>query len=101
MTNFDKFKAEQLKDPVFKAEYQRATAELDVAFKLLEARNGVNVSQEELAQRTGIPQSNLSRLESGKHSPTVAMLQKIATGLDCTLHIEFRKNQDEPSVTYN
>ena len=94
MTNYEKFKAKLMQDPEFREGYQQAKTELDVAFKLLEARNEINVSQEELAQRTGIPQSNLSRLESGKHSPTIAMLQKIASGLDCTLHIEFRKNQD-------
>ncbi|MCL2177217.1 MAG: helix-turn-helix transcriptional regulator [Firmicutes bacterium] len=89
MTNFQKHREELLKCPEFKAEYERAVAELDIAYKLLETRENLNISQEELAERTGIRQSNISRLESGKNSPTVAMLHKIAKGLGATLRIEF------------
>jgi transcriptional regulator with XRE-family HTH domain len=48
------------------------------------------LTQEELARKTGIRQSNISRIENGNCSPTVATLQQIASGVGKTLHIEFK-----------
>ncbi|MDR2712380.1 MAG: helix-turn-helix domain-containing protein [Clostridiales bacterium] len=41
--------------------------------------------------KTGIRQSNISRIENGNCNPTVATLQQIADGVGKTLHIEFRQ----------
>ena len=89
MTNYERYRAKRLADPKFKKGYEQAKRELDIAYALLEARESLNISQEELAQRTGVKQSNISRFESGRHSPTVSTLQKIADGLGMSLNIEF------------
>ena len=44
----------------------------------------------ELAEKTGIRQSNISRIESGASSPTVDTLARIAAGLGKKLKIEFQ-----------
>ncbi|MHB8066256.1 MAG: helix-turn-helix domain-containing protein, partial [Ruminiclostridium sp.] len=48
------------------------------------------LTQKELSERTGIKQSNLSRLESGNYNPSLEFLQKVAAGLGKELYIEFR-----------
>ena len=57
---------------------------------VIAARIENNITQEELAQRTGIRQSNISRIESGAVSPTIETLARLASGLGKTLKIEFR-----------
>ena len=52
-------------------------------------RKANGLTQKELAEKTGIRQSNLSRIESGTCSPTVETLSRIATGLGKQLKIEF------------
>ena len=47
------------------------------------------MTQKELAERTGIRQSNISRIESGVTSPTVTTLARLAAGLGKKLKIEF------------
>jgi DNA-binding XRE family transcriptional regulator len=44
-------------------------------------RRKADLTQEELAKRAGIPQSHVSRLENGQHSPTSMTLEKIAHAL--------------------
>jgi predicted transcriptional regulator len=80
----------QMKNPEFAAEWERQRPELEYARAIIAARMEQNLTQAELARRTGIRQSNLSRIENGNCSPTVATLRQIANGMGKTLHIEFR-----------
>ncbi len=89
MSDFQKFKAELLKDPEVAAEYEALQPEYEVVRALIGARLEMNLSQEQLAQRSGIRQSNISRIESGKCSPTIATLQQLASGMGKKLRIEF------------
>ncbi|MDR3288349.1 MAG: helix-turn-helix transcriptional regulator [Peptococcaceae bacterium] len=50
----------------------------------------LHTSRDTPARKTGIRQSNISRIENGNCSPTIATLQQIADGVGKTLHIEFR-----------
>ena len=43
------------------------------------------LTQVELAEKSGIPQSHISRLESNKHSPSRATLKRIAKALKVDL----------------
>jgi DNA-binding XRE family transcriptional regulator len=49
-----------------------------VSQKIKEAREGVNMTQDDLEKTTGLPQSHISRLENGVHSPSSSTLEKIA-----------------------
>jgi DNA-binding XRE family transcriptional regulator len=49
-----------------------------VSQRIKEAREAVGMTQEALEQATGLPQSHISRLENGVHSPSSATLEKIA-----------------------
>jgi len=52
-----------------------------VSRRIVEKRSAAGITQAELAKKSGLPQSHISRLESGKHSPSRATLEKIATAL--------------------
>ena len=52
-----------------------------VSKRIRELREKAGWTQEDLAQKTGLPQSHISRLENGKHSPAHATLEKIAAAL--------------------
>lgn len=89
MSDFRKFKEELLKDPDVRMEYEALKPEYEVIRALVGARIEQNLTQEQLAQRSGIRQSNISRIESGTCSPTIATLQQLAIGMGKKLHIEF------------
>lgn len=90
MSNFDNYLKEQLKNPVFAEEYNRLKPEYEIIKQIIRARNELHLSQKELADRIGMKQSNISRLEGGGHNPSLDMLQKVAYGLGKELHIEIR-----------
>lgn len=46
-------------------------------------RAALGWTQEALAEKCDLPQSHISRLEAGQHSPTHKTLEKIAKALDC------------------
>jgi len=81
---------ELLQDPEFAAEWERQRPEREYIKAMIDARYEHNLTQKELAKKTGIRQSNISRIENGNCSPTIATLQQIASGMGKTLHIEFR-----------
>lgn len=48
-----------------------------------------NLTQQQLADKIGINRADISKLENGKSNPTIALLQRIAEGMDMTLKVEF------------
>jgi len=90
MNDLRKHLEEQLKDPIFSEEWERQRPEREYIKAIIAARIEKNLTQKELAEKTGIRQSNISRIENGNCSPTIATLQQLADGVGKTLHIEFR-----------
>lgn len=89
MSDFRKFKEEMLQDAEVRKEYEALQPEMDVIRALLNARIEQNLTQAQLAERSGIRQSNISRIENGTCSPTIATLQQLAAGMGKRVHIEF------------
>lgn len=89
MDDFDKYLNEQLQNPEFKKEWDENELEYQLMMMILKARNEQNLTQSELAERTGIRQSNISRIEKGQALPSISTLCKIARGLGKRLQIKF------------
>jgi len=66
---FDDYLQEQLKDPEFKKEWDDIQPEMDVIRAMIDARIEQNLTQKELAARTGIDQADISKLENGTRNP--------------------------------
>jgi DNA-binding XRE family transcriptional regulator len=56
-------------------------ARVSIARKIIEQRQALGISQQELARLAGVRQETISRLESGKHSPTIRTVDKIDQAL--------------------
>ena len=56
-----------------------------VSNQIRAARTEAGLTQEQLAELSGLPQSHISRLEGGKHSPSRMTLEKIAAALQMPL----------------
>ena len=89
MDDFDRYLNEQMKDPDFKKELDEKRSLYQLMMMVLRARNEEQLTQSELAERTGLRQSNISRIEKGQSMPSIATLAKIAQGLGKRLEIRF------------
>lgn len=83
---------EQLKDPEFKAEYDKIQPEFAVIRALIDARIKKDLTQKKLAAKMKTKQSVISRLESGRGNPSLSFLQRLAASLDSHLEIKFVEN---------
>ena len=61
-----------------------------LGYKIKEKRIELHLSQEDLANRVGIDQSDLSKIEKGNANPSVKMVSRIASGLDSKASINFK-----------
>ncbi len=52
-----------------------------LGYKIKQKRIELKMSQEELAEKIGIDQSDLSKIEKGSANPSIKMLSRIANGL--------------------
>ena len=78
---------EQLKDPEFREEYEKLRPEYEFRSALIGARLQAKLTQAQLAERMGIKQSAIARLESGRQMPTLTTLLKLSEvlGVDFTV----------------
>lgn len=74
---------------------QKRTQEMsaEVIRKLVEERHSQKLTQQDIADMTGILPSNLARFESGTRIPTLIVLEKYAAALG--KHIELRISDEE------
>ena len=84
MSDLQKYKNKQLQDPEFKTEYEHTRPEFEIMHALVDARISQNMTQKELAEKSGVRQSNISRIENGTCSPTIATLEALASGIAVT-----------------
>lgn len=89
MKRFDDFLEEQLQDENFKREYDDLQPEFEVIRALVDARTSKNLTQKQLAEKTGINQADISKLENGTRNPSINLLKRLAEGMGMVLKIEF------------
>ena len=93
MKSLKQYKEMQMKNPDFAKEYESIQPEMDVIRTIIEARTSQNITQKELAERTGINQADISKLENGTRNPSVNLLKRLADGMGMVLKIEFVPKQ--------
>lgn len=89
MLTHKELKARALDRADVKVAYDRLDGEFSLLDEFLKARAVSGITQAEVAERIGTTQSAVARLESGsgKHSPSLATLQKYAHALGCRLEL--------------
>jgi ribosome-binding protein aMBF1 (putative translation factor) len=80
-----------LKDPEFRAEYERLAPYEELARIVIMRRGALGLTQAELAARMGTTASAISRIESGQHATSPQTLKKLgdAFGARAVLGFEF------------
>jgi DNA-binding XRE family transcriptional regulator len=77
MKTHKEFHAELMKKPGYKEAYDALEVEFTIYDCIIEARKKEDLTQKQLAQKAGITQSALARIESGRISSTLTTIQKI------------------------
>ena len=83
------YKEEKLEDKGFAKIYEGVQSQMGIIRAITDARTSQNLTQQELARRTGIAQTEISRLENGTRNPSIKILQRLAEGMDMTLEVRF------------
>ena len=73
-------------DSLPKIDYDVAS---DISELLVSIRKEIGISQRQLAEKTGVPQANISKIENGHYLPSLAILKRLADGLGRRLVIDF------------
>lgn len=89
MSDFRNYLNKQLENPDFKKEWDYLEPEYNTMQAMIDARKRCNITQKELAERTGIDQSDISKIETGNANPALSTLKRLADGMDMVLKLEF------------
>lgn len=76
-----------MKDEEFKTEFEKLKPRYELIAQIIDTRNQLNITQEELALRVGTQKSNISRFESGAYNPSLDFVTKIVRSLGKEIHI--------------
>ncbi|GFR98772.1 transcriptional regulator [Elysia marginata] len=76
----------------------RETYALDVGLRLKAVRKLHNLSQRELAKRSGVTNSTISMIEKNSVSPSVSSLKKVLSGIPMSLVEFFSMDIDESAI---
>lgn len=87
--NLEELKKEHLSNPQVKAEYDALEPEFQVIRAMIEARRDQHLTQQQLANRTGIDRADISKLENGNANPSLKLLKRLAEGMGMNVKIEF------------
>ena len=89
------FRSRALARPDVRREYERIAEEFEFLSEILKARVAAGLTQADVAARIGTTQSAVARLESagGRHSPSIATLQRYASALGYKLQVRLVKGK--------
>lgn len=85
----DKYLEKQMKNDEFRKEYEDLQPEFDIIRAVVEARNEQHLTQEDLANLTGLNQADISKIENGTRNPSLNMLKRLAKGMNMQLELKF------------
>jgi DNA-binding XRE family transcriptional regulator len=87
-----------MRDPKFRAAYDAMEDEYAALGELLAARKRAGMTQADVAERMGIAQASVARLESSagsrKHAPSIATLRRYADAVGCDLRISLAPKRE-------
>jgi transcriptional regulator with XRE-family HTH domain len=94
-SNLSRFRSRAFRRAGVRKAYDELEDEFAFLDEVLRARARAGLTQAEVAKRVGTTQSAIARLESGagKHSPSVATLQRYARALGFRLEIKLVKSR--------
>jgi DNA-binding XRE family transcriptional regulator len=79
----------KMQNPGFARAYEEIQPEMNVIRAMIDARMSQNLTQKQLSERTGIAQTEISKLENGTRNPSIKLLQRLADGMGMVLNVTF------------
>ncbi len=76
---------ERLKDPEYARLYGEESAKVDFAITLTKARKSLNLTQKDLAEKLGISQPYVAKLEGGEANPTLSTIGRLLAAINLRL----------------
>lgn len=93
---YDKYWAKQMADPEFRRVYEEETAKKELWLQLVEARQAAGLTQDELANRLGVSQAQVARIEKrGYDAYTLNTLRRYVQALGEGFSLDIRVRQPE------
>lgn len=86
-----------LQTPAVREKWERTAFARAVANQVLRYRIEHDLSQRALAQRLGVSQGLVGRLELGEHEPRISTLQKLSQVLGLRFSIDIHPEADAPA----
>jgi transcriptional regulator with XRE-family HTH domain len=86
----DEILQEELQDPQFRAEWERTALARAVALAIVRYRGDHGLSQRDLAERLGMKQPQVARLELGEVNPSMDTLMRVSGQLGIEFTIDVR-----------
>ncbi len=86
----DEILQEELQDPEFRAEWERTALARAVALAIVRYRGDHVLSQRDLAERLGMKQPQVARLELGEVNPSMDTLMRVSGQLGIEFTIDVR-----------
>lgn len=90
MYSFQEDLQESLKDPEFKKAWEETELEYELATQLIEKRLAKKLSQRQLAEKLNTSQAVISRIETMRANPSLALLRRLARTLDTTFDLQIK-----------
>ena len=87
MRSSDEVLERQLKEPAFRAEWERTAVARAVAARIVEYRVEHGLTQTALARMLGMKQPAIARLEAAAHNPSFDTLARLSSVLGIEFHI--------------
>lgn len=85
MNNLEKYIENRSNESeAFREEYIKQSESLDIAVALTEFRKELGLTQQQLAEKVGKPQSTIARIENGNMNPSFNLLKEIVEKLGGT-----------------
>jgi ribosome-binding protein aMBF1 (putative translation factor) len=85
---FKKLKDEWMKEPSFRAEYERLKPEFALALAFIKARNKAGMTQADVARKMRTTQSVVARIESGSNPPNLKTLERYAKAVGRRIEVK-------------
>ena len=74
-------------------EMEEYDIDAEVRDLVISARSAANLTQKQLAQRSGVSQANISKIENGNYQPSLSTLKRIAGALGKRLVVSFEDSE--------
>ncbi|MBO0349203.1 helix-turn-helix domain-containing protein [Phormidium pseudopriestleyi FRX01] len=94
--SWDSIRDRLFEDSEFTDEYDAVETEYSFASRAIAIRASTGLNQREFAERVGMKQSQIARIESGKQIPKLETFAKLAAAAGYAIEVNFIPLQEQP-----